>query len=41
LFFVVTFLTKITLQACRGMREDQPEQILQEMFRMMNKFIKK
>jgi hypothetical protein len=38
LFNVVTFLTKIFIQACRGMREEQPEAILQTMFKMMRKF---
>jgi hypothetical protein len=38
LFNVVNFLAKIAIQACRGMREDQPEAILQDMFKMMGKF---
>ena len=37
LFTVITFLTKIFVQACRGMREDQPEMI-QDLFKMMKKF---
>lgn len=38
LFNIVTFLTKITIQACRGMREEQPDTILQGVFKMMPKF---
>jgi hypothetical protein len=38
---VVTFLTKTVIQACRGMREDQPEAILQDMFKMIDKFVRR
>jgi hypothetical protein len=41
LFNTVSFLTKIFIQACRGMREEQPEAILQDMFKMMPKFVRK
>lgn len=41
LFNTVTFLTKISIQACRGMREDQPEAILRDMHKMMSKFERK
>ena len=41
LFNTVSFLTKIFIQACRGMREEQPEAILQDMFKMMAKFERK
>lgn len=41
LFNTVSFLTKIFMQACRGMREEQPEPILREMFEMMGKFTRK
>ena len=37
LFNTLAFLTKISIQACRGMREEQPEEILQDMVRMMGK----
>jgi len=37
---VVAFLTKIVIQACRGMREDQPEAILQDMSKMMSRFVR-
>jgi len=37
LFNTVTYLTKIFVQACRGMREEQPA-VLQDMFKMMQKF---
>jgi Family of unknown function (DUF5677) len=38
LFNTVTFLTKITIQACRGMREEQPDGVLRGLFKMMPKF---
>lgn len=38
LFNTVTFLTKISIQACRGMHEEQPEAILRVMSKMMSKF---
>lgn len=41
LFNTVALLTKIFIQACRGMREEQPEAILQDMFKMMRKFHRK
>jgi hypothetical protein len=41
LFNIVTLLTKICIQACRGMREEQPDLILQGMFKMMDKFVRK
>jgi len=41
LFNTVTLLTKISIQACRGMREEQPEAILQDMLKMMDKFVRK
>ena len=37
----VTFLIKISIQACRGMHEEQPEAILQDMFKMIPKFARK
>jgi uncharacterized protein DUF5677 len=40
LFNIVSLLSKIAIQACRGMREEQPEAILQDMFRMMPKFVR-
>jgi len=41
LFNTVSFLTKIFIQACRGMHEDQPEVILRDMFKMLRKFVRK
>jgi hypothetical protein len=41
LFNTVSLLVKITIQACRGMREEQPEAILQDMFKLMPKFVRK
>jgi Family of unknown function (DUF5677) len=38
LFNTVSYLAKIFIQACRGMREEQPEAILRTMFKMMAKF---
>ena len=38
LFNTVSYLAKIFIQACRGMREEQPEAILRTLFRMMSKF---
>ena len=38
LFNTVSFLIKIHIQACRGMREEQPDAILQDMFRMLPRF---
>ena len=35
LFNVLVCLNKTFIQACRGMREEQPEEILQEVFKMM------
>ena len=40
LFNTVTLLAKIAIQACRGMHEEQPEAILQDMFKMMPKFVR-
>jgi hypothetical protein len=41
LFNTVIFLMKISIQACRGMHEDQPDTILQDMFKMTPKFVRK
>lgn len=38
LFNTVSYLTKTTIQACRGMHEEQPDAILQDMFKMLKKF---
>jgi Family of unknown function (DUF5677) len=38
LFNVLGYLAKISIQACRGIREEQPEQILQDMFAMKRAF---
>jgi hypothetical protein len=35
LFNTVSFLSKTFIQACRAMREDQPEKILNDLFKMM------
>ena len=37
LFNVLVYLNKTFIQACRGMREEQPEEILQETFKMMER----
>jgi hypothetical protein len=34
---VLVYLNKTFIQACRAMREDQPEEILQDMFKMMER----
>lgn len=41
LFNTVTYLTKIFIQACRAMREEQPEEILQDMLKIMPKFVRR
>jgi len=38
LFNVLTSLTKTFIQACRAMREEQPEEILQDIFAMLPQF---
>lgn len=37
LFNTLSALTKIFIQACRGMREEQPEAILRDMFKMIHR----
>ena len=37
LFNVLVYLTKTFIQACRAMREEQPDKILQDMFKMMER----
>jgi uncharacterized protein DUF5677 len=40
LFNTLTLLTKIAIQACRGMCEEQPEAVLRDIFKMMGKFVR-
>src|SRR5258708_658627 len=41
LFNVLVYLNKTFIQACHAMHEKQPEEVLQDMFRMMKKCIRK
>jgi hypothetical protein len=41
LFNVLVYLNKTFIQACRGMREEQPEEILQVIFKMMEQYERK